>query len=235
MNEKRLKEFWNQEYKDPTMFLLSEEVSTDLVKFCRWMLKEYGKDALRSEISVLDAGCGNGRNLLWMNREFGINGFGYDISDEGIKQALAQAAKQKYGGKLVFKVHSVGDTIPLADESVDVVLDMMASHFLKNKEREQFIKEVARVLKPQGVLFFKSFYMERDGHTKALLAANPSDEKNAYIHPKLGVYEYVWEDATLEESFGKDFICMKKEASHKHHIKGKPARRRSVVCYFEKK
>lgn len=235
MNEKRLKEFWNQEYKDPTMFLLSEEVSTDLVKFCRWMLKEYGKDALRSEISVVDAGCGNGRNLLWMNREFGMNGFGYDISDEGIRQAQTQAAKQKAGNKLTFKVHSVGDLIPLADESVDIVLDMMASHFLRNKEREQFICEVARVLKPQGVLFFKSFYMERDSHTKELLAQNAADEKNAYIHPKLGVYEYVWDDAALEESFGESFICMKKEASHKHHIKGKPARRRSVVCYFEKK
>lgn len=235
MNEKRLKEFWNNEYKDPSFFLLSEEVSTDLVKFCRWMLKEYGKDALRSEISVLDAGCGNGRNLLWMNREFGMNGFGYDISDEGISQAQKQAAKQKHGNKLTFKVHSVGDLIPLADESVDIVLDMMASHFLRNKEREQFIKEVARVLKPQGVLFFKSFYMERDSHTRDLLKDHAADEKNAYIHPKLGVYEYVWDDASLEASFAENFITMKKEASHKHHIKGKPAKRRSVVCYFEKK
>lgn len=31
-----------------------------------------------------------------------------------------------------------------------------------------------------------------------------------------------------------DFIVMHKEASHQHHIKGKPAKRRSVVCYFEK-
>ncbi len=194
MNEKRLKEFWNKEYKDPTMFLLSEEVSADLVKFSRWMLKEYGKDALRPEITILDAGTGNGRNLLWMNEMFRINGFGYDLSDEGIAQAKAAAAKLQFGSKLEFRVHSIGDLIPLPDESVDIVLDMMSSHFLKNDERKKFIAEVARVLKPQGVLLFKSFYAARDSHTKELLEKHGADEENAYIHPKLKVYEYVWTD-----------------------------------------
>lgn len=235
MNEKRLKEFWNKEYKDPAFFSLSEEVSADLVKFTRWMLKEYGKDALRPDITVLDAGTGNGRNLLWMNDTFRIGGFGYDLSDEGIAQAQANAKKQQWGGKLAFKIHSIGDTIPLPDESVDVVLDMMSSHFLKNDERKKFIDEVARVLKPQGVLFFKSFYAERDSHTKELLQKHAAGEENAYIHPRLKVYEYVWTDDALKEYFEKDFIMMHKELSGKHHIKGKPAKRRSVVCYFEKK
>ena len=235
MNEKRLKEFWNKEYKDPSMFLLSEEVSADLVKFTRWLQKEYGEDVLRPGVTVLDAGTGNGRNLLWLNNQFRVHGFGFDISDEGIAQAKANAAKQQWGSKLQFKVHSIGDTIPLADESVDIVLDMMSSHFLKNIERARFISEVARVLKPQGVLFFKSFYAERDSHTKELLEKHAADEENAYIHPKLKVYEYVWTDDALATSFEKDFILMKKELSGKHHVKGKPAKRRSVVCYFEKK
>ena len=234
MNEKRLKEFWNKEYKDPAFFALSDEPSSDLQKFSRWMLKEYGKDALRPSIMVLDAGCGNGRNVLWMNEAFGVNGVGYDISDEAIGQAQKIAAKQKYGSKLQFMVRSIGQEIPMPDESVDIVLDMMSSHFLRNVERERFFKEVARVLKPQGVLFFKSFYAERDSHTKELLERHGADEENAYIHPKLKVYEYVWNDQTLA-NFDDHFIMMHKEASHRHHIKGKPAKRRSVVCYFEKK
>ncbi len=235
MNEKRLKEFWNKEYKDPALFSLSEEASADLVKFTRWMQKEYGKDALRPEVTVLDAGCGNGRNLLWMNNTFRIKGYGFDISDEGIAQANAQKEKQQWGSKLTFAVRSLDEAIPLADESVDVVLDMMSSHFLKNEERKKFIAEVLRVLKPQGVLFFKSFYAERDSHTKELLAKHAADEENAYIHPRLKVYEYVWTEEALEEYFGGGFMLMHKELSGKHHIKGKPAKRRSVVCYFEKK
>jgi len=235
MNEKRLKEFWDKEYKDPSLFLLSEEVSGDLVKFTRWVKKEYGDDVLRPDITVLDAGCGNGRNLLWLNREFRVNGVGFDISAEGITQANATAKKQKWGSKLVFKTHSLGTKIPLPDESVDIVLDMMSSHFLRNAERAQFIKEVARVLKPQGVLFFKSFYAERDSHTKELLAKHAADEENAYIHPKLKVYEYVWDDESIESSFSDLFTMMRKEPSHQHHLRGRPAKRRSVVCYFEKK
>jgi ubiquinone/menaquinone biosynthesis C-methylase UbiE len=235
MNEKRLKEFWNKEYKDPVFFALSEEASADLMKFTRWLQKEYGKDVLRSDVTVLDAGCGNGRNLLWLNESFRVRGFGYDISEVAIEQAKKNAEKQKWGSKLEFQVHSIDQAIPLPDESVDIVLDMMSSHFLKNMEREKFIKEIHRVLKPQGVLFFKSFYAEGDRHVKDLIKKESGGEENAYIHPKLKVYEYVWTDLALEQFFGNDFIIQHKEPSHKHHIKGKPAKRRSIVCYFEKK
>jgi ubiquinone/menaquinone biosynthesis C-methylase UbiE len=235
MNEKRLKEFWNKEYKDPAFFALSSDVSTDLVKFTRWLQKEYGKDVFRPDVTVLDAGCGNGRNLLWLNDMFRIRGYGYDISEEAISQALAQAQTQKWGSKLVFKVHSIGSDIPLPDASVDIVLDMMTSHFLKEKERAIYLAEIARVLKPQGVLFFKSFYAEGDKHAKDLIENESAGEENAYIHPRLKVYEYVWTNEAIMKSFSEHFILQHKEASHKHNIKGKPNKRRSIVCYFERK
>jgi ubiquinone/menaquinone biosynthesis C-methylase UbiE len=235
MNEKRLKEFWNKEYNDPEFFSLSDEASSDLQKFTRWLQKEYGKDVLRSDITVLDAGCGNGRNLLWLNEMFRVRGFGYDISEVAIKQATENAAKQQWGSKLVFKFHSIGQDIPLPDQSVDIVLDMMSSHFLKEKERKVFFDEVARVLKPQGVLFFKSFYIEGDMHAKDLIKNESAGEHNAYMHPRLKVYEYVWDDQAIEDTFADKFILQRKEPSYKHNIRGKPNKRRSIVCYFEKK
>lgn len=235
MNEKRLKEFWNKEYKKPEMFEISEASSSDLQKFTRWLQKEYGKDVLRSDTMVLDAGCGNGRNLLWMNDEFRVRGVGYDISEEAINQAATRASKQKWGSKLTFMVHSIGEKIPLPDDSVDLVLDMMASHFLKEAERERYIKELHRVLKPQGVLFFKSFYGKGDKHAQDLIKNEGAGEHNAYIHPKMKVYEYVWTDEALEGAFGEQFILQHRELSHQHTIRGKPNKRRSIVCYYEKK
>lgn len=235
MNEKRLKEFWNKEYKDAQFFTLSDESSADLQKFCRWLTNEFGEDYFHQDLFVLDAGCGNGRNLLWLNEMFRVRGLGYDLSEVAIAQARNKAQNQKWGSKIKFEVHSLADLIDLPNQSVDLLLDMMASHFLKEAERKVFFAEVARVLKPNGVLFFKSFYALGDKHAKELIDRQSAGEKNAYIHPKMKVYEYVWTDEALAETFGSDFILKQKFLSHKHNLRGKPNKRRSVTCYFEKK
>ena len=235
MNEKRLKEFWNKEYKEPEFLALSDEQSGELQKFCRFLTNEFGNDYFKQKLMVLDAGCGNGRNLLWMNEAFRVYGFGYDISEEAIQQAQKKAVAQKWGSRLTFSVGSLADTIALEDASVDIVLDMMASHFLREEERARYFAEIVRVLKSGGMLLFKSFYAMGDRHAKDLIKNESAGEKNAYIHPKMKVYEYVWTDAALDETFEKDFIVHGKFASHKHTIRGKPNKRRSVTCYFEKK
>jgi ubiquinone/menaquinone biosynthesis C-methylase UbiE len=235
MNEKRLKEFWNKEYADPEYLALSDEPSMDLQKFCKWLEAEYGDDFFKQKLTVLDAGCGNGRNLLWMNGAYRVSGKGFDISEEAIAQATKKANEAKWGNKISFAVRSLAQSIDMPDESVDIVIDLMASHFLRDEEREKFIAEITRVLKPGGFICFKSFYAEGDKHAKKLIEQESAGEKNAYIHPKMKVYEYVWSDEALLESFGKNFIMHEKLPSHKHNIRGKPNKRRSVTCYFEKK
>ncbi len=80
----------------------------------------------------------------------------------------------------------------------------------------------------------------RDGRiakTRAVLAlrTESAGEHNAYIHPKMKVYEYVWTDEALHDAFGEQFILQHRELSHQHNIRGKPNKRRSIVCYYEKK
>ena len=233
MNKKKLKEFWNKEYKDPEFFTLSEKPSADLEKYARWMQKEFGKDVFRPGLSVLDLGCGNGRNLIYFVDQFKMKGIGYDISEEAIIQAKKSA--EALGFRIQFHVHSISDPFPIPDESVDLVLDMMSSHFLTEKEREPYFKEVLRVLAPGGFFLFKSFYIAGDIHAKELIHKHSAGETNAYIHPRLKVYEYVWDDQAIQETFGPHFDLLHKEASHRHFNKGKPNKRRSVICYFQKK
>lgn len=233
MNKKRLKDFWNKEYKDPEFFALSTVVSADLQKFVRFMQREFGEDVFRPDMTVLDLGTGNGRNLIYFADHFGMKGIGYDISEEGIKQAQKSAAH--LGDRVQFAVRSISDMLPLPDESVDLVLDLMASHFLKEGEREAYRAEVLRVLKPDGYMLFKSFYAEGDMHVKKLIKEHGAGEKNAYIHPRLKVYEYTWTDAAIADYFEPYFIKLKEESSHKHFSKGRPNKRRSIICYFQKK
>jgi SAM-dependent methyltransferase len=76
--------FWDAEYKNPTHLKLSTNPSEDLEKFTRWVLRQKREDVLSPTASVLDVGCGNGRNLIFLTANFGNKGVGYDISKAAI-------------------------------------------------------------------------------------------------------------------------------------------------------
>jgi SAM-dependent methyltransferase len=253
--------FWNKEYKKPTHLALSTEPSEDLEKFTRWLERNYGRSVLNQTTMVLDLGCGNGRNLVYLAKNFGCHGVGYDSSSEAIAQAhiaarsffqaLGKASQPKafLGSSekiprtlekspvapLKFEVRSIKEPISLPDNSVNVVLDMMSSHILKDEERKKFRDEIVRVLKPSGWLLFKTFLLEEDDHAKRLLREHPADESNSYIHPKFGHYEHVWVVPEIEQFFGQDFEISKIEKSHKHRSHGHAFRRRTMTVYLEKK
>lgn len=229
------KEFWNKEYKTAEHLALSTNVSEDLEKFTRWMEREYGRAYLNPIAKALDIGTGNGRNLIFLSETYGMRGIGYDISEVAIKEAIKNAEDLP----LEFAVRPMQETIPLEDGTVTLALDMMASHFMRKAQREALLAEIVRVLKPGGWLFFKSFLADEDLHVKRLLKENPADEEGAYVHPKIGVYEYAWTEEGAEEFFAPYFRIHKVMKSHKHINRGKIGderawRRRTFSIYLQK-
>lgn len=224
------KDFWNREYKTSEHLTLSTAVSEDLEKFTRFLEREYKREFLNGYARVLDLGCGNGRNLIYLAEQYGMRGVGYDISDVAIAQARAASANLP----IEYEARSIAEPLPQKDESVTVVLDMMTSHFLKAEERKTLKAEMLRVLRPGGWLFFKSFLADEDLNVKRLLRENPADEENAYIHPKMGVYEYVWTEEALHDFFAPEFEIHKVHKSHKHLRRGKPGKRRTLSAYMQR-
>jgi len=228
------REFWNQEYQTAEHLALSTESSEDLEKFTRWNEREYKRLYLNPLATCLDLGCGNGRNLIYMSQTYGMRGLGFDISDVAIEHA--QAASE--GLPIEYEARSIAGELPIESDSTTFVLDMMTSHFLKKDEREQLRSEIYRILKPGGWLFFKSFLADEDLHTKRLLREHPADEAGAYIHPKLGVYEYVWTEDAVHEFFGRDWEIHKFTKSHKHilmrHGRPEAGKRRTFSAYIQK-
>ncbi len=222
--------FWDTEYTNPQYLKLSLNVSEDLAKFTRWLMRSESNYLLAAGNSAVDAGCGNGRNLLFLAREFGLKGFGVDISSA----AIAQAKKLSAELPIDYAVGSAGDPLPLPDESQTLALDMMTSHFLDRAGREQLRDELFRVLAPGGYLFMKTFLKDEDLHTARLLKDHPGTEEGSYIHPVMGVSEYVYSEEELVAFLSERFIVRKIYRSHKHAFHGQARKRRTISIYAEK-
>lgn len=223
--------FWDHEYTHAEHLKLSDEVSEDLEKFVRFLARH--KDAqVRLHPHVLDLGCGNGRNLIYLAKNVQARGYGYDTSAAAIKQAKIASE----GLPLTYEVRSIAGVIGLPDNSQDIVLDMMASHFLDNDDREFLRNEIMRVLRPGGWLFMKTFLRDEDIHTSRLLKESGTDEEGTYIHPIIGVPEHVYFEQELVE-FMRDggLLVEYTSKSHRHRTAGgKAGKRRTISLYARK-
>lgn len=230
-NRRSGRAFWDHEYRRGDHLALSETESEDLVKFTRYLERESGRAQLNPLASVLDLGCGNGRNLVYLAETYGMRGIGYDSSGEAIRQA-------KELGKnlpLAFEVRSIAEPLALEDATQTLVLDMMVSHYLNEAQRSELVSEIARVLKPGGWLFFKTFLLEEDLHAQRLLREHPAEEAGSYIHPEIGVPEHVFTEAEIENALAPHFSIHKTLKSHRHRAAaGHAAKRRSISVYAQK-
>jgi SAM-dependent methyltransferase len=222
--------FWDTEYTNPTHLKLSIVESGDLVKFTRWLERQKNEIVLSPSGGAFDAGCGNGRNLIHLANVYGLKGIGVDISSA----AIAQARLASKSLPTTYFVGSAGDPLPATDESQSLVLDMMTSHFLDKKERERLRDELHRILIPGGFLFMKTFLKDEDLHTKRLLADFPGPETGSYIHPVMGVAEYVYSEEELVAFLSEKFLVRKVYRSHRHATKGGAGKRRTISIYVEK-
>lgn len=222
--------FWDTEYTNPSHLKLSTIESGDLAKFTRWIARQNNELILQPGTSAIDAGCGNGRNLIYLAREFNMKGFGVDISSAAISQARRASDKLP----LTYQVGSAGSPLPLPDESQALALDMMTSHFLTKDERTALRDELYRVLIPGGFLFMKTFLKDEDLHTARLIKDYPGTETGSYIHPVMGVAEYVYSEDELVTFLSEKFIIRKIYRSHRHATKGGAGKRRTISIYAEK-
>jgi len=222
--------FWNQEYTNPEHLKLSTAESEDLVKFTRWIERQENELILVPGASVVDAGCGNGRNLIFLAQNFGMKGVGVDISSA----AIAQARRASVDLPISYHIGNAGDPLPAEAESQSLALDMMTSHFLDAAGRRKLRDEIHRVLIPGGFLFMKTFLKDEDQHTERLLKEHPGTEPGSYIHPVMGVAEYVYSEDELVAFLSEKFIVRKIYRSHRHAFKGRAGKRRTISIYVEK-
>jgi SAM-dependent methyltransferase len=100
--------------------------------------------------TVLDIGCGAGMDLLLAARRVGTHGraIGVDMTDSMIERARGSAATA--GMKQVEIRKCDATLLPVADQSVDVIISNGVLNLVPEKERA--FAEIVRILKPGGRL-----------------------------------------------------------------------------------
>jgi tellurite methyltransferase len=102
---------------------------------------------------ILDAGCGGGRNLVYLLHE-GYEVFGVDASAEAVEHVRSVTARLAPGldaGN--FRVETI-EAMSFPDTLADVVISNAVLHFARDDAHfEAMLRSMWRVLRPGGMLF----------------------------------------------------------------------------------
>lgn len=149
------KEHWDQKFRTQQWGKYPPE---DLVRF----IFTHYKHVDRTQIKVLELGCGPGANLWFLSRE-GFQVSGIDCSPTAIKLAKEFVETEVNEASLDLKIGDFAD-LPWEDNSFDCIVDIYAIYANPLSVIERTIQEINRVLKPGGVGYAKFFGCETTGY-----------------------------------------------------------------------
>lgn len=112
----------------------------------------------RSDLHILDIGCGNGKMLRYLQEKTGAYIHGFDYSRQAIRTAIAQNNVASDSAiRADFRVGVIGE-IEYPEESFDVITSMDSIYFAK--DMSAFVGQVRTWLKADGI--FVIGYQEGD-------------------------------------------------------------------------
>ncbi|MCC7453032.1 MAG: class I SAM-dependent methyltransferase [Crocinitomix sp.] len=115
-----------------------------------YLIDQLLKNVITPSAVILDAGCGTGRNMNWFVQA-GFDVVGCDISEEALNEAAVRTGINPE--KLTV---APLENLPYSSEKFDFVICSAVLHFAKSTDHFlTMVSELARVLKPNGMLFVR--------------------------------------------------------------------------------
>jgi arsenite methyltransferase len=141
-------DYLNYHFEDSPDFVFTfDEAPLWSASFGLLLLK---KIPIRKNMTVVDLGCGTGFPLMEIAARIGKTGklIGIDPWENAMNRAAMK--KKNYGLDNMELIVSSADTIPLPDNSVNLVVSNLGINNFKN--RDLVFLEAYRILKPEGTL-----------------------------------------------------------------------------------
>ena len=159
-------------------------------RFCLWdVVRDFGKQFTKDDY-VLDAGCGNGKNINYFQNQTKIVGFDKSMP-------LLEICKKK--GYDVF--HSDILDIAIDDESFHYIICIAVIHHLDSPQKHiSAIHELMRLLKPNGQLLVTLWAFESDDYSKK---KNFQKGGNIVKFNQAERYYYIYDEMMVKELLDK--------------------------------
>lgn len=134
-------------------FDIAADLSSQFGRIDIYVFDQLMRGRLRADMSVLDAGCGAGRNVHYLLRA-GCTVHGVDADSDAIRLVRSLASRLTPGASTERFLVAELDDLPHDDGSFDAVLCSAVLHFAQDESHfTRMMLEMWRVLRPGGVFF----------------------------------------------------------------------------------
>ena len=136
---------------------------------------------LKAGETFLDAGSGDGYMSIAASSIVGENGrvYAVDIYEESMN-ILKNEIKEKKIKNIIPIIADISEKIPIEDEIIDICYMANVLHgFVQNEDTDGVMKEITRIIKPQGVFAVIEFKKEDSTHGPPMhVRITPDEVKN---------------------------------------------------------
>lgn len=139
-----LEPFWEEFYRRDDRAAFTTQPNATLCEF---------EHLLSKDAAILEAGCGEGQNVLYLAQQGYPNVDAFDLSENGISKVKRRCAAQN----LCLNAYVADLTKYTFDKQYDCIMCFGTLHFVQKEQWKQFIAQAKANTKPGGIHIMQVF------------------------------------------------------------------------------
>lgn len=188
-------DLWDREYSTHKVIPSSTRMlpSKALVLFSELL-------CFREGLKVLDAGCGTGRNSIYLAGK-GCEVHALDFSDEALRRLDVSATEAGVRDRIFPLHHPLQNPFPFPDNSFDLVLDSYVfCHFTDDGLKSFYLDQLRRLVKSYGVVFSSVFSADDEYYDEL-----PASWGRTVVDPRNGLTKQLYTEEEAKKLFAARF------------------------------